>query len=151
LTDTRNPFADEVAKTAVPSTVSRASGDEVNRFFLCSLVSMSAKRIKAIAEEAGEHISMTMIVRSVLRFYQVAAKEKHGPLSGHEPDMAGIRRLNEKVLKNEIARHTEERVKNCETRLTRASRLGDEARIKTEKDALDIALKIRDRLASQFK
>lgn len=165
MTDTRNVFADEVGarvpietfssdairKIEAGPLVSRETGDEVNRFFLCSLVSLSAKRIKAMVEEAGERIPMTIIVRSVLRFYRLAAKEKDGPLSRAEPDMAGIRRLNEKVLREEVARHTEERVKSCEARLTKASRLGDDARIKSERDALDLARSVRDRLAGLFK
>jgi len=127
----------------------REAGDQVNGFLLCTLVSESAKRIKASAERAGESLPMTMIVRGVLRSYRLAAKDRNGPLSEPELDMAGLRVLNEKVLKDEIARHTRDRVKNSEMRLAHAERLGDDARIKAEKDGLEHALELRDRLGKE--
>ncbi|MEK6301755.1 MAG: hypothetical protein AABO41_13675 [Acidobacteriota bacterium] len=124
----------------------REAGDQVNGFLLCTLISESAKRIKMNAERAGESLPMTMIVRAVLRSYRIAAKDKYGPLSGPELDVAGITLLNDKVLKDEIARHTRDRVRNSEMRLAHAEGLGDDARIKVEKDGLEHAIAVRDRL-----
>ena len=129
----------------------RDSGDQVNRFLLCSLVSESSKRIKASAERAGESMPLAMIVRGVLHAYRVAAAEKGGPLAGPELDVPGLTKLNDRVLKGEIARHTKERVKNSEARLARAERLGDDSRIKAEKNELEAALEVRSRLAEVFR
>lgn len=124
----------------------REAGDQVNGFLLCTLVSESAKRIKISAERAGESLPMTMIVRAVLRSYRIAAKDKYGPLSDPELDIEGITLLNDKVLKDEIARHSRDRVKNSEMRLAHAEGVGDDARIKVEKDGLEHAIEARDRL-----
>jgi len=129
----------------------RDAGDQVNRFLLCTLVSESSKRIKASAERAGESMPLAMIVRGVLRAYRVAASDKEGPLAGPELDIAGLKELNEKVLKGEIARHTRERVKNSEARLARAERMGDDMRIKAEKGELELAIEVRHRLAEVYR
>jgi hypothetical protein len=129
----------------------RDSGDQVNRFLLCTLVSESSKRIKASAERAGESMPLATIVRGVLRAYRVAASERGGPLAGPELDVPGLTRLNDTVLKGEIARHTRERVKNSEARLARAERLGDDSRIKAEKGELELALEVRSRLAEVYR
>ncbi|MEK6323959.1 MAG: hypothetical protein AABN33_20125 [Acidobacteriota bacterium] len=129
----------------------RDAGDQVNRFLLCTLVSESSKRIKASAEKAGESMPLATIVRGVLRAYRVAAADKEGPLAGPELDIVGLKRLNEKVLKGEIARHTRERVKNSEARLARAERLGDDSRIKAEKGELELAIEVRHRLAEVYR
>ena len=133
-----------------PTRSERDAGDQVNRFLLCTLVSESSKRIKASAERAGESMPLAMIVRGVLRAYRVAASDKEGPLSGPDLDISGLKRLNEKVLKGEIARHTRERVKNSEARLARAERLGDDTRIKAEKGELELAIEARTRLAEVY-
>ncbi|HSO74079.1 MAG TPA: hypothetical protein VLU47_04515 [Blastocatellia bacterium] len=132
-----------------PSVPERESGDQVNGFLLCTLVSESAKRIKASAERAGESLPMTMVVRAVLRSYRLAAKDKYGPLSNPELDIEGIALLNEKVLKDEIARHSRDRVKTSEMRLAHAEGLGDDSRIKAEKDGLEQAIEVRDRLGRE--
>jgi hypothetical protein len=129
----------------------RDAGDQVNRFLLCTLVSESSKRIKASAERAGESMPLATIVRGVLRAYRVAAADKDGPLAGPELDISGLARLNDKVLKGEIARHTRERVKNSEARLARAERLGDDSRIKAEKGELELAIEVRSRLAEVYR
>lgn len=129
----------------------RDAGDQVNRFLLCTLVSESSKRIKASAERAGESMPLATIVRGVLRAYRVAAADKDGPLAGPDLDIVGLKRLNEKVLKGEIARHTREKVKNSEARLARAERLGDDSRIKAEKGELELAIEVRHRLAEVYR
>jgi hypothetical protein len=123
----------------------------VNRFLLCVLVSESAKRIKASAEKSGESLPMTMVVRGVLRAYRLAAKDKYGPLAEPDLDITGLMSLNEKVLRDEITRHSRDRVKNSETRLAHAERLGDDARVKAEKDGLEHAIALRDRLTREFR
>jgi hypothetical protein len=127
----------------------REAGDQVNGFLLCTLISESAKRIKISAERAGESLPMTMIVRAVLRSYRIAAKDKFGPLSDTELDIEGINLLNDKVLKDEIARHSRDRVKNSEMRLAHAEGIGDDARIKVEKDGLEHAIEVRDRIGRE--
>lgn len=138
-------------ETASDSSDQRGAGDHVNRFMLCALVNESAKRIKASAKNAGESLPMTKIVRGVLRSYRRAAKERHGPLAGSELDIAGLRSLNKNVLKDEIARHSRDRVKTSQARLARARRLGDDTKIKAEKDDLERAIELRDRLAERFR
>lgn len=129
----------------------RDAGDQVNRFLLCTLVSESSKRIKASAEKAGESMPLATIVRGVLRAYRVAAADREGPLAGPDLDIVGLKILNEKVLKGEIARHTRERVRNSEARLARAQRLGDDSRIKAERGELELAIEIRQRLAEVYR
>ena len=142
---------DKKSEVVEISRSERDAGDQVNRFLLCTLVSESSKRIKASAERAGESMPLAMIVRGVLRAYRVAAAEKDGPLAGPELDVPGLTKLNDKVLKGEIARHTRERVKNSEARLARAERLGDDSRIKAEKGELELALEVRSRLAEVYR
>ena len=138
------------SETTYSSHAEREAGDQVNRFLLCVLVSESSKRIKASGEKVGELLPMTKIVRGVLRSYRLAAKDKLGPLAGPDLDMAGLRVLNEKVLKSELARHSRERVKTSETRLAHAERLNDDTRIKAEKDGLERAIELRDRLTRDY-
>jgi hypothetical protein len=136
---------------AISPAISRESGDEVNRFLLCALVSESAKQIKRRAERAGERLPMTIIVRGVLRSYRAAARESRETLAGSELDIEKLRELNDRVLKQEVIRHTRERVENAKARLERANRLGDEARIKAERAALEGAIAARDHLSTQFR
>jgi hypothetical protein len=89
---------------------------------------------------------MTLIVRGVLRSYRRAARDKNGPLAGSEPDLTGLNVLNRRIFKEEIARHARERVSNSQTRLEQAERLGDEVRVKAEKEGLDRARELRDRI-----
>ena len=107
--------------------VQRELGDHVNRFLLCTLVSESAKRIKASAGKMGESLPMTMIVRGVLNSYRVAARDKYGPLAESEFDIDGLRSLNAIILRDEIERHSREKVKNSETRSSHERRLHDDA------------------------
>jgi len=139
------------SETTNTSHAEREAGDQVNRFLLCVLVSESSKRIKASGEKVGELLPMTKIVRGVLRSYRLAAKDKCGPLAGPELDIAGIRVLNDRVLKSELARHSRERVKTSETRLAHAERLNDDTRIKAEKDGLERAIELRDRLTRDYR
>ena len=138
------------AQITIAPRPQREVGDQVNRFLLCALVSESAKLVKVGAEKIGESLPMTMIVRGVLRSYRNAAKDEYGPLAKPEPDIAGLRNLNEKILRDEVARHSLDRVKNSETRLAHAKRLGDDTRIKVEKEGLERAIELRDRLSDQF-
>lgn len=126
----------------------RESGDQVNRFLLCALIAESAKQIKARANRAGEALPMATVVRGVMRSYRQAARDKDGPLSQTELDVTGLKKLNDKVLKDEILSHTRARVKNSETRLAQAERLGDAAKIKSEQDTLARAIEQRDRLSN---
>jgi hypothetical protein len=138
------------SQAANDSRIQREAGDQVNRFLLCTLVSKSAKLITRSAANAGEPVPMTMIVRGVLRSYRLEAADRYGALAAAEPDLAGLRRLNEKVLRDETARHSRDRVKTNEKHLAHAKRLGDDTRIKTAKDDLVHAIELHDRLAKKF-
>ena len=129
---------------------SREAGDQVNRFLLCALVNESSRHIKARARRLGESLPMSMIVRGVLRSYRLAANDSSGPLAGPAFDVAGLQRLNEIVLKDEIARLSQERVRHSQAKLASAERLGDYARIKVEKTELERASELRDRLVAAF-
>ncbi len=146
----RSPASDSASEesTNLPMAL-RESGDQVNRFLLCSLIAESAKQIKARANRAGEALPMATIVRGVMRAYRVAAKDKNGPLSQTDLDMPGLNRLNDKILKDENLSHSRARVKNGETRLAHAERIGDSMRIKSEQESLDRAIEQRNQLAGK--
>ncbi len=129
----------------------RETGDQVNRFLLCRLVSESARQIKMNAEKVGESLPMTMIIRGVLQCYRAAARDETGPLAGPDPDIVGLRNLNKAVLKDQIARHSRDRVTIKQGQLERAKRLGDGTRIKDQKEELELAIELRNRLAEKFR
>ena len=137
-----------LARTQVASAsgIERETGDQVNRFLLCALVSESSKSIKASAEKAGESLPMAMIVRGVLRSYRRAAKDKYGPLADAAFDIVGLRLLNKEILKEEISRYSRDRVNNIKRQLASAQRHGDDAKIKDVEDGLERAIAWRDRL-----
>lgn len=126
----------------------REAGDQVNRFLLCALVKESSRLIKESSRKDGNSLPMSMIVRGVLRSYRLAAMDKGGPLAGPTIDMTGLQRLNNRVLTDETSRLATERVRNGRASLARAERLGDDARIKTEKYELELAIELTDRLAA---
>ena len=134
------------SQTTSASSVQRETGDQVNRFLLCALVSESSKSIKASAEKAGQSLPMSKIVRGVLRSYILASKDKYGPLAGVELDIPGLRRLNEKVLRDEITRHSRDVVSNSERQVALAQRHEDDKRIKAVREDLQRATAPRDRL-----
>jgi hypothetical protein len=153
-TDTRLPA---MQKRGLPGSIdtdavmpTRETGDEVNRFLLCVLVSKSAKFIKQKAQDSGEYLQTTTIVRGVLRSYRAAAKENTALLCGSVLHLSGLRKLNRKVLKEQINSSVRERVRDSQARLARATRLGDETRIKSAKDELARDVADRDRLADEF-
>jgi hypothetical protein len=143
---TPGPVLDTTSTNRAP----RETGDEVNRFLLCVLVSKSAKYIKQKAQDSGEYLQTTTIVRGVLKSYRVAAKENPGLLSGSTLHLSGLRKLNRRVLKEQINSSVRERVRDSQARLARATRLGDETRIKSAKDELARDVADRDRLAGEF-
>jgi hypothetical protein len=140
----KEPAADERTEIAYPSQ----TDDPVNRFLLCVFASRSAKRIKAHAQTMGESLSVTGIVRAFLRTYRLAAGDgrRHSPCG---LTLADLRGLSDNVLRDELARHSNDRVQTSETRLARAVRLRDEPKIELERKGLETAIKIRDRLAQQ--
>jgi hypothetical protein len=125
------------------------TGDEANRFLLCVLVSESAKRVKASAAKMGESLPMTMIVRALLRSCRREMQSGSRPLARPGLNLADLKGLSNGVLREEIARHSRDRVQNSEVRLARAEQLGDDTKIKTERDGLDRAIELRDRLANR--
>lgn len=127
-------FGDEEISAALPSG---EAGDHMNRFLLCALVSESARCIRASAEKAGEHLAMPLVVRSVLRSYRLATKDKHGPFADHSPDMPALGRLNERILRAEIARQSQDRMKKSEARPDDGKRLRQEAGVQPELRQVD--------------
>src|SRR5262245_14499178 len=107
IVDTAIVFPDGVGETQIvakPHTASpavgktgllapRETGDQVNGFLLCALVSASAKRIKVRAKASGLSLPMTNITRCVLQAYLLAAKNHFGPFSATVPDTAALRRM----------------------------------------------------------
>ncbi len=89
----------------------REIGDQINRFMLCVLISKSAKRLKARAENIGVSLPMSTITRSLQQAYQLAAKDENGPFAESKPNLAALMKLNEKVLKSEIIRQAQVVVK----------------------------------------
>ena len=87
----------------------RETGDQVNGFMLWALVSQSAKRVKGRAERVGTSLPMSIITRSILNAYLIAAKDHEGPFMNAKPDMLMIRKLNEQVLQELLARHNRDR------------------------------------------
>jgi hypothetical protein len=127
--------------------IPREAGDQINRFLLCALVNESSRQIKASAEKAGEFLPMPMIVRGVLRSYRLAAMDKDGPLAGPDFDIGGLKSLNEKVLRSEIARYSGEKARDAKASLARA----DAATIKSEKGAVELSIELRARLATALR
>jgi hypothetical protein len=100
----------------------RESGDEVNRFLLCTLVNDASRHIKARAERAGVPLPMSAIVRGVLRSYRLEATDRNGPLADPVLDIVAIQKLSARVLGSEIARHDRDRAKRSESKTPRADR-----------------------------
>jgi len=128
----------------------RESGDDINRFLFCVLAVKSVKQIKARAERAGEQLPIAKVVKGVLRSYNRAAQENPGILTGQGLNLTSLRKLNDGVLKDEIARHTQGKVKNSQAQLAQAKRVGDETRIKLAEDILEHAISDRDRIAGKL-
>ncbi|MGH9763983.1 MAG: hypothetical protein ACREDR_35000 [Blastocatellia bacterium] len=150
------PAAEESSRTAstlIANTVevTRESGDEINRFLLCVLVSKSAKRIKEKAMNSGEQLATTTIVRSVLRSYSLAAKETPGLLAGPGLHLPSFRVLNGRILREQVKSSVKDRVRKSQARLDQANRLGDETRIRAEKEALARDVSDYDRLLGEFR
>jgi hypothetical protein len=112
----------------VASRQLRETGDQVNGFMLCALVSQSAKRIKGRAERVGVSLPMSIITRSVLNAYLIAAKDHDGPFTNAQPDLVMIRSLNEQVLQEVLARQSRDRLSNNRAQPAQAGRFGDDSR-----------------------
>lgn len=122
------------------------AGDDVNRFLLCAVVKESSRQIRARTRSAGTAFPMSTIVRGVLRCYRRAATDRDSPLADATFDIAGLRRLNERVLRDETRRLALERVGTSQASLARAERLGDDSRIKVERAELDLAIETKEAL-----
>lgn len=128
----------------------RESEDDINRFLFCVLAVKSVKQIKARAERAGEQLPIARVVKGVLRSYNRAAQEIPGILTGSGLNLTSLRKLNDGILKDEIARHTQGKVKNSQAQLAQAKRVGDETRIKLAENILERAISDRDRIADKL-
>jgi len=89
----------------------REKGDEVNSFLLCVLITKAAKRIRIRAENIGVLLPVSTIMRSVMHTYQLAAKDDNSPFSKGDLDFGMLKKLDDAVLKREVARHTQNIVK----------------------------------------
>ena len=89
----------------------RENGDEVNSFLLCVLITKAAKRIRIRAENIGVFLPFSSIMRSVMQAYQLASRGKNNPFKEAEPDFGMLKKLDDKILKKEVARHAQNDVK----------------------------------------
>jgi len=159
LTGLTPSTADDSAPAAVsalaPAAISvlapRPTDDQINRFLLCVLASKSAKKIKEKAQDAGERLLITTIVKRVLTSYRQAEEESPGLLSGPGLHLESLHRLNMKVLNEQINGSVQHRVRDSEVRFERATRQGDEGRIKIEKETLARDIADRERIAGEFR
>jgi uncharacterized membrane protein YccC len=82
-------------------------GEHVNRFLLCTLVSRTAREIRAAAERNGERLSLLTITRDVLR------SALRGESLGRESPVtsaSGLDPFDEDALIDEIGRQLQERI-----------------------------------------
>jgi hypothetical protein len=131
--------------TPIPITDS----DKVNRFLLCVLVIDSAKKIKMRAQDLGEDLPLTTVIRGVLESYNDATAKNRVSLAGSDPNVWSLTRLNDGVLNDELRRHMMKQVKRRQAQLDYAHRLGDAPRIKVQEEALAHATAARDHLARE--
>jgi hypothetical protein len=89
----------------------RGKGVGVNSFLLCVLITKAAKRIRIRAENIGVFLPVSTIMRSVMQAYQLAARGKNNPFKESEPDFGMLKKLDDKILKKEVARHAQNDVK----------------------------------------
>ena len=125
----------------------RSSSDEINRFLLCALVRESSLQIKRAAEKSGVCLPFERVIRRLLDSYGRAASENPGLLSGPKLDSPFLRRLNERLCREEIRRYSRETVSNSKILLAHAKRIGDQTRIRAAEEILEGALLAQDRLA----
>jgi hypothetical protein len=101
----------KIWKEAIPSpaqesnpqaVIQRETGDQINVYLLCVLVSKSSKRIKARAERKGVFLPMALVVRSILRAYRLSARDKDSPLAAANPNIDELEDLNNKVFQTLI-------------------------------------------------
>lgn len=125
-------------------------GGKVNRFLLCSIVSQSARRLKASRSQSNESASVTMIGRRVLRSYLKAALDVDGPLADSVPDIARLGLLNKRIVEDEVLGQAQKRVEEMRGRQGESRRSGDEARIKHDQSGLTNAIAHRDWLENKM-
>jgi hypothetical protein len=89
----------------------REKGDQVNRFLFCVMVSKAAKRITLRAEKIGVVLPVSTVMRSVLAAYQLAAKDENSPFNESKLDFVMLTKLDDKILRNELARQALDKVK----------------------------------------
>lgn len=96
-----------------PSTQNRSDGasgqvgEHVNRFLLCTLVSRTAREIRAAAERNGERLSLLAITRDVLRSaLRGESLEREPPVTS----ASGLDPFDEDALIDEIERQLQERL-----------------------------------------
>ena len=89
----------------------REKGDDVNGFLLCMLITKAAKRIRIRAENIGVFLPVSTIMRSVMCAYLLAAKDENSPFNESKPDFGMLKKLDENILKKELARHAQDNVK----------------------------------------
>jgi len=119
-------------------------GGRINRFLLCSIVSQSARRLKASRSQSNESASVTMIGRGVLRSYLKAALDVDGPLADSIPDIARLGLLNKRIVEDQVLGQAQKRVEEIRVRQGESRRSGDETRIKSDQSSLLNAIAYRD-------
>lgn len=82
-------------------------GEHTNRFLLCTLVSRTAREIRAAAERNGERLSLLTITRDVLRSaLRGESVERESPVKS----ASGLDPFDEDALIDEIGRQLQERI-----------------------------------------
>lgn len=82
-------------------------GEHVNRFLLCTLVSRTAREIRAAAERNGERLSLLTITRDVLRSaLRGESVEQESPVTS----ASGLDPFDEDALIDEIGRQLQARI-----------------------------------------
>jgi len=140
-----------IVPAAIIPHVAGDAGDGANRFLLCALIRESAKLIQVKADRAGEHLPMKTVVRGVLVSYSRASEETPGMFAGPGVDWANLNSLNDRILREQISRQTQQRVRYSRALLVHANRLGDETRIHAAEDDVERAVSARDRIAGALK
>ena len=101
------------------------SGEPVNKFLLCTLVSGMAREIKARAAHSGRHLPLLKIVRDVLH-----SRLEENPMENELS--ADGQLLNETELRSEIERRLQEYLRQSQELLIEAKRLDLESVIAAE-------------------
>jgi hypothetical protein len=110
-------------------------------------INESARLIKKTAARMGESLTITMVVRALLRSYRLEINNSHGHPPQRDLGNCDFNRLSNRVLKEEVERISKEKVQISQIRLAYLVQTGDDTRIKAERDGLEAAISRYGRLS----